>query len=67
MKKGNDMESTAKGARRKAKASWFKVILQPSSFILGCALALGAHAQQYPTKPIRYIVGYTPAGREQNL
>jgi tripartite-type tricarboxylate transporter receptor subunit TctC len=67
MKKGNDMESTAKGARRKAKASWFKVILQPSSFILGCALALGAHAQQYPTKPIRYIVGYTPAGTADQL
>jgi len=44
-------------------------ILHPSSFILGrviaIALALGCpsvFAQNYPTKPIRFIVGYTPGG-----
>ena len=39
-----------------------------SAFILGVAVMTalpagnGAHAQAYPTKPIRFIVGYTPGG-----
>jgi len=44
-----------------AKGVW--VILPPSSFILGCALAAGpASAQPYPTKPIRIVVTYVPGG-----
>ncbi|MBC5765722.1 Bug family tripartite tricarboxylate transporter substrate binding protein [Ramlibacter albus] len=31
-------------------------------FALVAALALGAHAQTYPVKPIRVIVGFAPAG-----
>ena len=37
-----------------------RAILHPSSLILGCVLAFGAGAQQYPTKPIRMIIGFTP-------
>ena len=52
--------------KNKARGFW-KVILPRSTFILGCALAISAGAQQYPAKPIRYIVGYTPAGTADML
>jgi tripartite-type tricarboxylate transporter receptor subunit TctC len=61
------MKNKAQVARHKTRGGWLKVILHPSSFILCCVLALGANAQQYPTKPIRYIVGYTPAGTADML
>jgi len=41
--------------------------LSTFAFLLCCALAGVASAQQYPTKPIRYIVGYTPAGTADML
>ena len=41
--------------------------LLTSAFCLGSALAATAGAQQYPVKPIRYIVGYTPAGTADQL
>ena len=52
--------------KNKARGFW-KVILPRSTFILGCLLAISASAQQYPAKPIRYIVGYTPAGTADML
>ncbi len=41
--------------RHEAKRGW-------PAFILGCVLSTAANAQQYPAKPIRIIVAYTPAG-----
>jgi len=39
------------------------VILPPSAFILGCALATNAAmAQQYPTKPVRVVVAFAAGG-----
>jgi len=52
--------------KSKVRGFW-KVILPRSTFILGCMLAISASAQQYPAKPIRYIVGYTPAGTADML
>jgi tripartite-type tricarboxylate transporter receptor subunit TctC len=39
-----------------------KVILHPSAFILCCALAISAGAQQYPDRPVRVIVGFAAGG-----
>jgi tripartite-type tricarboxylate transporter receptor subunit TctC len=39
-----------------------KVILHPSAFILGCALAAAASAQPFPTKLIRVINPAAPGG-----
>src|SRR5690349_21800277 len=58
-----------KGERRNVKKHMqkrmearFYFFLLPSSFILGCALATGAGAQPYPSKPVRIIVASTPGG-----
>jgi tripartite-type tricarboxylate transporter receptor subunit TctC len=56
------MRNKAEGRRQKAEGSWANFILHPSSFILCCALAATAGAQQYPDRPIRLIVGFPPGG-----
>ena len=48
--------------RDKRHGSRFKVILHPSAFILGCALAAIAGAQSYPAKPVRLVIGFPPGG-----
>jgi tripartite-type tricarboxylate transporter receptor subunit TctC len=45
---------------RRSKRSGLWVILHPSAFILGCALAFSASAQQYPVRPVRVIVNFPP-------
>jgi tripartite-type tricarboxylate transporter receptor subunit TctC len=56
------MRNKAEVRRQKAEVGWLKVILHPSAFILGCALAAAAGAQQYPTRPIRMIVPQSAGG-----
>src|SRR5215470_9637095 len=53
MKKQMARRDTRKGCQ---------VILHASTFILCCALATAAGAQQYPAKPMRIIVASTPGG-----
>ena len=36
--------------------------LSPFAFLLCCALAAAADAQQYPVRPVRLIVGFPPGG-----
>jgi tripartite-type tricarboxylate transporter receptor subunit TctC len=52
----------AEGRRQKAKGDRIKVILHPSAFILGCALAAAAGAQPFPSKPIRVVNPAAPGG-----
>jgi tripartite-type tricarboxylate transporter receptor subunit TctC len=58
------LQLKAKGEQGKAKGGrFFPVILPRSTFILCCAVApCAAMAQQYPDKPIRFIIPYTPGG-----
>src|SRR5262245_14975570 len=46
--------------------TFFEFLARPSAFILCCALALSAGAQQYPTKPIRMVVPF-PAGASSDV
>ena len=55
------MKNRADGGWRMEKG------MRAGFLVLFCALAFSAHAQQYPVKPIRYIVGYTPAGTADQL
>ena len=53
------MNRRAEEKNPSSKRPWFKFILHPSSFILCCALASAASAQQaYPAKPVRILVGF---------
>jgi len=56
------MRNKAQGKRQKEKGDWLQVILYPSSFILCCALAATATAQQFPSKPVRVINPAAPGG-----
>jgi tripartite-type tricarboxylate transporter receptor subunit TctC len=56
------MKHEAEGKRQKAEVGWLKVILHPSAFILGCALAAAIGAQQYPGRPVRLIVPQSAGG-----
>ncbi len=48
---------------QKPAGEWTSFRLPPSAFLLGCALAASAAlAQQYPSRPIRYIAPNLPAG-----
>jgi tripartite-type tricarboxylate transporter receptor subunit TctC len=44
------------------KQGWHRVILQRSTFILGCAVAATVGAQDYPARPVRMLLGITPGG-----
>jgi len=67
------MKDDTRSAEAKARSAFLllpssfrrscQVILPPSAFILGCALAAGAAvAQQYPVRPIRFIAPNLPGG-----
>jgi tripartite-type tricarboxylate transporter receptor subunit TctC len=56
------MRDNVQATRQKAEGSWIHFSLHPSTFILCCALAATAGAQQYPDRPIRLIVGFPPGG-----
>ena len=58
------MRIKAEGRSQKAEgAGWFHFILHTSAFILGCAIAASAAmAQQFPERPVRFIVPFPPGG-----
>ena len=62
------MTRKAEGGRREAEGQpckWkdnFRFLLSPFAFLLCCALAAGAGAQQYPSKPVRIIVPVAAGG-----
>jgi tripartite-type tricarboxylate transporter receptor subunit TctC len=55
------VNTTSRIPDRSSRPDWVKVILHPSSLILGCALASAAGAQPWPAKPLR-IVAPSAAG-----
>jgi tripartite-type tricarboxylate transporter receptor subunit TctC len=56
------MNRERKTERRKSKGSWTRVIVHHSSFIIFCALATPASAQQFPSRPVRLIVPQSAGG-----
>ena len=52
----------SEGRRQKTRNDWIRVILHPSAFILGCALAAAAVAQTFPAKPVRVVNPAAPGG-----
>src|SRR5688572_8882973 len=60
----SNMKNGVQGTRHRAPGVGFYFSLFPFLFSLGYGCAV---AQSYPTKPIRYIVGYTPAGTADML
>jgi tripartite-type tricarboxylate transporter receptor subunit TctC len=61
------MKNRARDGRHKASGDWLKVILPPSTFILGWALAAAAGAQLFPSKPIRVVNPAAPGGNSDIL
>ena len=58
------MKTRAPGKSHRAQGVGFYISLFPFLFTLGYGCAV---AQSYPAKPIRYVVGYTPAGTADML
>ena len=50
------MKYKAKGKERGRQSDRISFLLPTSAFLLGCALAANASAQQYPNRPVRVIV-----------
>ena len=65
----------AEGERRKAEVTCgpggkvrFSFLLPPSVFLLCCSIAAqAAEAQQYPSRPIRFVLGFAPGGASDTM
>ena len=62
MSLGGFLKRASQTQSRKAPREWVKFIFPHSTFILCFALAVAASAQQYPSRPVRMIVPFTPGG-----
>jgi tripartite-type tricarboxylate transporter receptor subunit TctC len=64
------MRDKAEGGRRKAEGKrreargWVDFLLPPSAFLLGCAIAVGAIAQPFPSRPIRIVTSEAGGGND---
>src|SRR5438128_1311894 len=61
------LSTTTKDGSWNFRGNGCKVILHPSSFILCCALASAASAQQWPVKPLRIVAPSAPGSAADTL
>src|SRR5262245_40129490 len=54
--------STSQDKRRQPEISGFSLLLPTSAFLLCCAVAAPAMAQQFPVKPVRVLNPAAPGG-----